>query len=275
MSMKFTRDTPYTDLADWVRENGEGYHLLDPADRTPLDPDVPHQWIAADSRLARGFDFLRIAGPALRLTLNLGRHTEAEDLGQGTAFEERVVASDAYGFEGLGWNRHTFFRSLGQYALNKQTEPLYPLPFEARVWRAVAAAPNTHSFSYDIENTKVPLDNMLDEWCEVKGPWNAASAPTETRGPWILATNAMREWYMVGKYGYELTQMSPMQLPPRKQQFNALMTVGAEHGDLARKFRLFGVQVDSHYVDRLAPSKPKAVEIAARYGRLTVDLLQN
>jgi hypothetical protein len=271
--VEFSPDTPYTNLADWVRIDAAGYHLLDPADRSPLDPDTPHQWISADPRLARGFDFLRSAGSVLRLNLNFCRHIEAEDLGPDGTFEQRVAASDAYGFEGLGWNRRTFYQSLGQYAMSEQVEPLYPRPFEARVWRAAAQAANTHSFGFDIENTKVPLDNMLDEWCEAKGPWNTAAAPSEDRGPWMLTTNAMREWYMVGKTGYELTQLAVGQLPPAVSRFNAMMTVGSEHGDLARKFRLFGVDVATDYLRPEVQANRKVVETAMRHGRLTSDLL--
>ncbi len=223
-----------------VLPNGDAV-LLDPATGSAIDPNVPHQWIVEDPRLAEGFGYLQRHAGNISVKLVFGRHQQAGDLGdprQGW-FEQQVQASDAYAFEAAGWNRQKYFETLGRFALSGEV-PQLRTTFSLRRWLA-AARSGTPSFSYDIENTDRPLDVMANK---MLGLWLETLLDTSAIGPdeqdWKYISNCLREWYMVGKLGYELGRLS---LQEQVGPVDVLMTVGAAHRDLVRKIRGLGVTV--------------------------------
>ncbi|HUC90331.1 MAG TPA: hypothetical protein VMR45_06035 [Patescibacteria group bacterium] len=227
-----------------VQPNGDAV-LLDPATGNRCNPDVPYEWIRDDPRLAEGYSFLAANGSDINLRVLLCRHEHASDLGnvQKGWFEQQVAKSDAYAFEWLGWPRRDYEKILGLCALGAQSRLAGGL--DGFMLRCCTAAANSHkpSFSYDIEITDVPLDVMADKMTDLWHPLRLKDAhakdPVELQD-WTIIQTLFRDWYGVGKFGYELKSTGLLE---QKRPLDVFLTTGGAHKDLIRKFKALGVSV--------------------------------
>lgn len=94
--------------ASWIATpptDTEPAYLLDPGTGRRLDVAMPHSWLRADKRLARGYTRLEKLGGTLAVDVLLIRHREAADLGDPDTYERRVATHDMCALEHVGWNQ--------------------------------------------------------------------------------------------------------------------------------------------------------------------------
>jgi len=233
----------WLDLKHWLGPLPDGSQvLLDPASAARLDPNRPHQWLEEDDRLREGFMFLGRQGIRTQVTIAYGRHNEAEDLGDPNKhwFEDQLGSHDAFAFESLGWSGKDMYEQfLG--AIRTHGASQIKNPFHRRLLTA-AAYSDTPSFSYDIEKTDRGLDKLIIAMCETYAPnerTEPKNPPVAELAEWMVVSSAIREWYMVGKLGRELSDIPS----GTSGGHSVLMTVGGAHRDLTRKLRSFNVMV--------------------------------
>lgn len=228
----------------WIDVRDHVIYVLDPATGEPLHPDQPPVWLAADPRLAEGYQALDNPEHAHELTIVLSKHNVGRDLGRFenrfTWFERTYAKSHAMAFEeGIkGWDRREW-----TYTLNKlRSFEQWPrglaesTSFPDRLMRSALKHPHVAEFSYDIEKTGKPIDKLL---LELVSP-AVQSARLRHLNPPVrkalrFAAGALREWYIPGKYMHELLKLDLPDSP------RALLTIGAGHGDVPRKFSVLGL----------------------------------
>ncbi len=241
----------YTNPPDWQDLNqwrqvlpSQDAILLDPATGDALHPEVPHRCLLEDARLNEGYGYLERERQNINMRVFYGRHKLAGDLGPEDEgwFEQQVAGSDVYAFEQLGWDRAEYLNSLDRYFTAGIDPPLSD-SFSARRWRAIVQS-NAITFSHDVEHTGGELDTMITDMFSLwrKSPQrNGLNMERTERWDWAYIYACIKQWYMVGKLGYELSKLGPNK--PLGRPLNVFMTVGSLHRDLTRKFGLLGVQV--------------------------------
>lgn len=270
---------PRIDLGDyrsWLQEQPDGgFALVDPLRGEVVDSHQPPEFLMDDPRLARGFDFLVTDGQRVDLTILYGSHNEASDLEipQGPTFEERVAEADVYICERFNWRRDRQEERL-QAAREQGIYPDFKDTFTAREFEAIAAS-GTPSASMDTEGVRSSVEDVLRsllvQSINIGSPHEKLLA--------TLVVDYLREWYMVGKLGFELSHLEPnargwrqifhraaqIDLPP----FEVFATAGESHRDLSRKLGLYNVPVSEVDQRKRPPSKyARLLAAASSTGRI-------
>lgn len=262
-------------IGRWAGLQGDTIQLLDPATGDALRTDRPPVWLASDPRLAEGYDALANPKNKHRLTIAYGRHATAADLGKWRWFERQYAKSDVHAFEEAeGWDpaawqetmkalRHKYHaNTLPQSLLESET-------FLARLMRTTLANEHVADFSYDVHKSDKPLDKLLLEISSKQPSTRLKSYNLGVQKALGLAVGMLREWYIPGKYMYELLQLD---LPPSPR---SLMTIGAGHKDITRKFGLFGFVSREKHLPLSPEHKMKTIMYAEamRTGRINFKAL--
>jgi hypothetical protein len=209
--------------------------LLDPATGEPMNGRMP-EWVEADDRLKIGREHLGEIAAGHNLKLILSAHGSRWDAGWSRRLEHHIDEAGVTAFENIGWDRTQHAIEMGWARHNRHYKPPKgeKRSLNTRVLSA-AAKSNKPTFSYDPEyQTDVPLDALLVEIIA-----NATTRIREVnhldRRLLQLGAQAMREWYIPGKYGYEL------QINAVPDDASAALIIGNGHSDLGRKFGEHGV----------------------------------
>jgi len=223
------------------------YVFADPLTHQQLSPNQPPVWIRRDPVLGAGFDYLESRGQDIAVTLALGRHGDAEDLGNPSRrwFEKQVCAADYYAYENYSGSskdtreiqsraRFIAFAAKSDDIQARIERELKCSGFTARRLAAVALS-GTPSFAFD-----TATDSGIAEAALLPVLQSEAFAE-QTVEAGLAAVNGqnMREWIMVGKMGVMLACHER----GRERPLNVFATMGACHADLTRKVRLYGPQV--------------------------------
>lgn len=263
------------DITRWIDYRDGIVHLLDPATGDPLRTDAPPLWLANDDRLAKGYDALGEPEHDHDLTIAFSRHKDATDLGRFenrfTWFERTYARSHALAFEeGMGWDRTKWHKVL-QDLRARPSKALAESPgFTERLLRSAVRHQHVLEFSYDLENTARPIDKLLLEMIHPRASFSRLQGEAYPIQKILkFAAGALREWYFPGKYMYEFMQLD---LPPSPR---TLLTVGAGHADLTRKFRVLGFSPNERHFP-LSKDRKRDVEThsrAMREGRIDFQVL--
>jgi hypothetical protein len=252
-------------LQRWVEIRDDMVYLLDPASGERLNPDRPPVWLASDPRLAEGYQALGDPVHEHELLIALGRHKLASDLGsfenRFAWFERTYAKSHAAAFEEAeGWNPAAWENTVRSLRARERLPQglIHSKRFSDRLLRVTLRNDHVAEFSYDIEKTKKPIDRLLLEMINPEAP-NSRLRQMDFPMQKVLqfAAGALREWYIPGKYMYELLKLN-MPSSPR-----VIFTIGAAHKDVPRKFNALGF---SPTVRQLPLSK-KDKEQVELYGR--------
>lgn len=204
----------------WVGIRNDVVYLLDPATGERLSPDQPPVWLASDPRLAEGYQALGDPGHEHTLTIALGRHELASDLGRFEHrfawFERTYARSHALAFEEFeGWDPVAWEGALGDLRSRRRLPQglAHSKRFPDRLLRATLKHGHVVDFSYDIEKTTRPIDKLLLEMTNPEVSSRLERMDFPIRKVLQFAAGALREWYIPGKYMHELLNVTCLILP--------------------------------------------------------------
>lgn len=250
-----------------------GYLLTDPLSGERIDTQRPPTWVEDDEVLRGGLDYLRRNAQKLDLTVLLSRHRTAEDLGDihEADYEHSVAQADFYGYEGMDTReaiQRQFLRGTAIVGLAflqgerpelahflaaaRGTERALRMPsFDARQLAACTLL-GTPSFPADI----ISDDSVVEQAVTKALPTLFSHPDPGVVGSAFIGFDNAREWIAAAHLGVEVSRHFGELTSPLR----GLVTFGAEHKDLERKFGLLGV-----------PARSEAPKNSSNDPRLSLD----
>lgn len=258
---------PQLDVADykmWLHELPDGTAaLVDPFNDEPIDPNCPPGLLQQDERMARGYAYLQGRPAPLRATVLYGSHGEYAHLDEtgGPAFEERVSKADAYFYEYMGWNASSLAQAMEVVRGGGELQP-------AHMHRVLTAASDRTVLAMpaDVEAIDRPLEQTL---AQIHAQKAVAVADPDILSRWWPVWTNLREWYMVGRIGYELSVRDTQGWPkvfelivPTPSHDDILLTLGSAHRDVTRKLSAMQVTVEEVLLDSNQELPPSYIVMA-------------
>jgi hypothetical protein len=278
--------------AEWhnnsFRKIGNVYIFQEPLKKEQVSTNEPPSMFRQDDELSSGYNFLKKYGSKLNLDIFYSQHSEWNDLG-GKDFEAKIKEADIYLLENAGWvaNEQEGLDQLsrrGRFSADNldTLDYIRRSNFTRRIATAISSSGARISF-FDVNDAPDPIRQGIIQQYELDESIQNSGLITDQEKKRALllsmaANTVLREWFMVGMFGNQLERFSQedQNLLDKlsKGKLKVLVTVGAAHRDLTRKFSRYGLRSQEHV-------NPTDVDFFAQFsadctrnGRIDVDKVE-